>query len=355
MSVLSEVASFWTEGAIRTLNAIRDGFGAVENDPPGVTPYTVIYEGGKVSLRHYPARGPVRHRTPLLLVYALIKRPWILDMQSGRSVIENLTSQGFEVYLIDWIPPNADDTWRGFEAYVNGDIANAVRAVQLHTGARQVSVLGYCFGALLSLMYTALHQSEVKNLITLTIPLDMSVRELPMTHLAAAISSPQTAEMITSMYGNAPAWMMASFFNAMDPIHHGINKFVNRYRQSARPGFGETFDLFEKWMTSDVPLAGRIFRELTTELAIDNKLMRNLMKLGSETVNLGNVTCPLLNVIGDLDDVVHPKQSHGLLERVSSSDKRNTTFPTGHMGMAVSTPVLKKLWPEIGKWLSDHD
>lgn len=354
MSVLSEVASFWTEGAIRTFNAIRDGFGAIENDPPAVTPYNVIYEGGKVSLRYYEARGPVRHGTPLLLVYALIKRPWILDLQSGRSVVENLTKQGFDLYLIDWIPPDENDTWRGFEAYVNGDVANAVRAVQLHSGVRQVSILGYCFGALLSLMYTALHQGEVKNLITLTIPLDMTVKELPMSHLAGAMSA-KSAEMITSMYGNAPAWMMAGFFNSMDPIHHALNKFVTRYRNSARPGFGETFDLFEKWMSSDVPLAGKIFRELTTELALDNKLMRNMMKLGAETVDLKKVVCPLLNVIGELDDVVHPKQSFGLLDLVNSNDKRTATFPTGHMGMAVSGPVLKKLWPEIGKWLSDHD
>ncbi len=80
MSVVSEVAGFWGEGALRTLNAFRRGFGAPINDPPIVTPYTVIYEGGKVSLRYYAARGPIRHKTPLLLVYALIKRPFILDL-----------------------------------------------------------------------------------------------------------------------------------------------------------------------------------------------------------------------------------------------------------------------------------
>ena len=78
MSVVSEVAGFWGEGALRTLNAFRHGFGAPKNDPPVVTPYTVIYEGGKVSLRYYAARGPIRHKTPILLVYALIKRPFIL-------------------------------------------------------------------------------------------------------------------------------------------------------------------------------------------------------------------------------------------------------------------------------------
>ncbi len=53
MSVVSEIAGFWGEGALRTLNAFRRGFGAPENDPPIVTPYTVIYEGGKVSLTRF--------------------------------------------------------------------------------------------------------------------------------------------------------------------------------------------------------------------------------------------------------------------------------------------------------------
>ena len=190
MSLISEVTGYLADGAIRALDSYGSGFGTPENDPPPATPSTVIYEGGKVKLRYYAARGNVRHHTPLLLVYALIKRPFILDLQPGRSVIEVLVNQGFDVYLIDWIPPGPEDSWRGFDAYANRDVANAARVVRMHHGAGQVTVLGYCFGALLALIYTALHKEEVKNLITLTIPFDMSVKELPITHMMGVRGRP---------------------------------------------------------------------------------------------------------------------------------------------------------------------
>ena len=142
MSAISEVASFWMEGAMRTIDAFRNGFGMTMDDPEPATPSRVIYESGLVKLRYYEARGTERHRVPLLLIYSLIKRPFILDLQPGRSVVEHLVNQGFEVYLIDWIPPKAEDKWRGFDAYVNQDIANAVRAIQIHSGVEQISILG---------------------------------------------------------------------------------------------------------------------------------------------------------------------------------------------------------------------
>jgi polyhydroxyalkanoate synthase len=354
VSVVSQVAGYWAQGALRSLNAFRNGYGAPENDPPAVTPYTVIYEGGKVSLRYYAARGKVRHHTPMLLVYALIKRPFILDLQPGRSVIESLTNQGFDVYFIDWIPPDASDTWRGFDAYVNGDVANAVRAVQIHSGIERINLLGYCFGGLLSLMYTALHQRNIKNLVTMTIPLDMSVRDLPIMNFVD-VMDPAMTEIITKLYGNCPAWMMNSWFTAMNPTHHLLDKYVGAYRNSSRENYAETFELFEKWMQSDVPLAGQIFRELSNELSRENKLFRNLMTIGDQLVDLKNVECPLLNMIADFDDVVAPNASKALPELVGSADKRNLNFPTGHIGAAVSAPALKKLWPEIGKWLAERD
>src|SRR5271163_1203011 len=234
MSAINEIASLWMEGTMRTLDAFRSGFGATMDDP---TPAT-------------------RSR----IIYSLIKRPFILDLQPGRSVVEYLVKQGFDVYLIDWIPPRAGDKNHGFDEYVNVDIANAVRAIQVYTGIEQISILGYCFGALLGLIYSALHSGNVKNLITLTIPLDTSVRQLPIENLTSAMSS-RSAKMIVDIYGNAPAWMIYSFFNTLAPTHHMLDKFVGAYRSSARPGYLDTFKLFEQWLHSDVPMAGRIFLE----------------------------------------------------------------------------------------------
>jgi polyhydroxyalkanoate synthase len=353
MSAINEIASLWMEGTMRTLDAFRTGFGATMDDPPPATRSRVIYESGLVRLRHYRARGENQKRVPLLLIYSLIKRPFILDLQPGRSVVEYLVKQGFDVYLIDWIPPRAEHKAHGFNEYVNTDIANAVRAIQLYTGIQEISILGYCFGALLGLLYSALHSGNVKNLVTLTIPLDTSPRQLPIEHLTAAMTA-RSARTIVDMYGNAPAWMIYSFFNTLAPTHHMLDKFVGAYRSSARPGYLDTFKLFERWLHSDVPMAGRIFVE-TSEMWRENSLVKGTMKVGGSIADLAGVAMPLLNVIGDRDDIVNPVSSEPLPDLVSSDDKQNLHYPTGHMGAAISADSLKRLWPQIANWLSARD
>jgi poly[(R)-3-hydroxyalkanoate] polymerase subunit PhaC len=353
VSLFSEIANYWVEGTLRTFEAVSRGFGSPSSDPPPVTPYEVIYESGKVSLRHYqPAQR--RHRTPLIVVYALIKRPYILDLLPGKSVVENLLNQGFEVYLVDWLPPGAKDTWRGFDAYVNHDLADAVRAVQIAEDSEQVTVLGYCFGALLSLVYTALHQRNVKNLVTLTLPLDMGVRELPVYNLVDRMSD-SAIELITKIYGNCPAWMINSGFTAMSPVHHAFDKYVGLYRNAERDGYAEMFELFERWMHSDVPLAGQIFREMMGDIFKRNLLVNGGFNVGGKAVEVGEVDCPVLNVVAEYDDVVHPRSSLPLPDLVGSTDKLNLTFPTGHIGAVVSAGSHKKLWPQIGAWMAERD
>jgi polyhydroxyalkanoate synthase len=184
---INALAGYWLDGALRGLEGLRTGLNSTVNDPPPVTPYRVVFESGKLRLRHYAAAGKA-HRTPILLVYALIKRPFVLDIQKGRSVIEYLTRAGFDVFLTDWLPPNAADTWRGFDAYVNGDLHAALRAARVFTQRDQVTILGYCFGGLLSLAYTALHPEGVRNLITATTPFDLGASELPVYNLVERMS-----------------------------------------------------------------------------------------------------------------------------------------------------------------------
>jgi polyhydroxyalkanoate synthase subunit PhaC len=353
VSFFDNIATYRVDGALRTLDWMRRGFGSEVADPPTVTPYRVIYEGGKVSLRHYSAVGSPRS-VPILLVYALIKRPFILDLQPGISVIENLTRQGFEVFLIDWLPPTTADSWRGFEAYVSQDLANAVRAVQLHRGVGQLTLFGYCLGALLSLVYTAIRPNNVKNLVMLALPLDLSVGELPVYHLLDSIDE-RMLELVTTVYGNCPAWLIRAFFYAMAPMHHLLDKYVGLYRNQEREGYARMFELFERWMNSDVPLAGQLFRELGRDVLKRNRLIEGSFAIGGETVDLTRITCPLLNVVAEFDDVVHPKSSLPLTTRAASFDTTTLTFPTGHIGAVVSGAAHKKLWPQIGSWLKQHD
>lgn len=356
LTLLNHLSQSWTDSAIRSLDGLRRGFTdayPVDEDPPPLTPYEVVYEGDKVRLRYYPAVGKSQ-ATPLLFVFPLIKRPYVLDLMPGCSVIHNLTHQGFDVYLTDWQPPTRADSWRGFDAYVNGDLANIVRAIQIRESVPQISMLGYCFGGLLATLYAALHPQAVKNLITLTLPFDMSVRELAFTNLMDHFR-PQTLELLLSIYGNCPAWAINSAFKAMGPVHSLLGKHVDLYRHLDREGYTEMFERFENWTSRDVPLAGQVCREVVQGIFQQNLLRQNRFQVGSRTVHLSDITSAVLNIVAEYDTIIHPESSLSFAEAVGSVDARNLLVPTGHMGVVVSGVAQKKLWPQVGAWLKEHD
>ena len=355
-SLIQHMTESWADGTMQLCNGLRRGWSTpfpTWEDPPPVTPFEVVADYGKLRLRHYRAQGAARN-APVFLVYAPIKRPFILDFQPGRSVIEGLTARGFSVYLTDWMPPTSADTWRGLDAYVNQDLVRAVQCIQNREEIDQITLLGYCLGGLFGAVYTALHSHTVKQYIALALPLDLSIREIPVYALGTGIS-PETIALITTTYGNCPAWLVHAGFTAMAPIHHTLGKYMDLYRQRLRAGYGDTFALFERWMHSDVPLAGRLFHELCINLFRQNQLLRGQLQVGKHRVDLQHITCPVLNIIGEYDDVVHPYSSLPLLEHISSPDKQDLVFPVGHMGLAVSSAAHRELWPQVSGWLAERN
>ena len=355
-NLMQHVAESWTDGTVRLCDGLRRGWGdpfPTWEDPPPVTPFEVVAEYGKLRLRYYRAHGSA-HPIPVFLIYALVKRPFILDFQPGRSVVETLVSHGFSVYLTDWVPPTSVDTWRGLDAYVNHDLIEAVQCIQKREDTDQVTLLGYCLGGLLGAVYTALYPGTVKQYIALALPLDLGLREIPVYALGAGLS-PETVALVTTTYGNCPAWLVHAGFTAMAPIHHLLGKYVDLYRQRERAGYADTFALFERWMHSDVPLAGQLFHELCIDLFRQNQLLRGQLQVGKSRVDLRRITCPVLNIIGEYDDVVHPYSSLPLLDHIDSQDKQDLLFPVGHMGLAVSSTAHKALWPQVSRWLAERD
>jgi polyhydroxyalkanoate synthase subunit PhaC len=355
VAVFNELGRYLLEGASQAadglLRTLRDPY-PIDDEPSGATPFEVVHQGEQLRLRYYGARGEP-NPTPLLVVYALVKRPFILDLLPGRSVIETLTRQGFDVYMTDWIPPTREDSWRGFDDYVNCELHDAVRAVQRLSGARRVNMLGYCFGGLLSLMWTALYPETIKSLVTLATPVDAEIQGNPLFAVAARMS--EVVNPLIEMYGNCPGWFINACFKSMAPVHHALSKYLDLYKNRTGPGYTEMFTLFERWMDSDVPMSGMVFREVTEQLFRRNLLMRSEFRVGGSRVDLKNVTCPLLNVIGEYDDVVPPRSSGALGEAVGSRDWRNLTYPAGHVGTAVSGGAQRKLWPEVAQWMASRN
>ena len=356
LSFFAALNQYWVDGAVRALEGARRGlcnFYPIEEDPPGATPYQVVYASGRFRLRHYAAQAQPR-RTPIMVVYALIKRPFILDLLAGRSVIENLNRHGFEIYLVDWLPPTRWDRLAGFDAYINGGLCEAARATRQITGCEKINILGYCLGGLLSVLWSALYPQAVKNLVTLATPINTAVAENPLFSLVSKVGS-GSVDLITDTYGNCPAPLINTFFTAVAPIHHMISKYADFHRNKGNSAYASFFEMFERWMNSDVALAGRFFAELTEQFFHDNPLMQGSFTLGGARIDLRRINCPLLNIVGEHDDVVPAESSLPLLNLVGSTDKRNLVFRTGHVGATVSAGAHKSLWPQVGAWLAQRD
>jgi len=143
----------------------------------GVSPAEIVYEEDRLQLRHYLSEQPAKYRTPLVFIYALVNRPYILDLKKGRSVVANFVNRGFDTYLVDWGIPTHADRHLTLDDYINGYMVNVLDYLRERTGVDKVNVLGYCMGGTMSAMFTALHQERVKNLILLAAPIDFATND----------------------------------------------------------------------------------------------------------------------------------------------------------------------------------
>jgi polyhydroxyalkanoate synthase len=309
-------------------------------------PFPDCLRGSQTRLRHYAPVEPA-HSTPILFVYALTKRAFILDLAPGRSVVQSLAQQGFHVYLTDWIPPASRDSSRGLDAYVNEDLVDAVHVIAAERGTNQVSIIGYCLGALLGVIYTALHPWHVRNLVALTVPLEMSATAT----LVPAWWSAQTVELITALYGNCPAWV----FSALSSVRLMTRMAQFRAEICGAEQRSEVFVRFLHWIDSDVPLAGQLFREVAIEIFGQNRLVRGELAVGGELINLRCIICPLLNVLARFDELVPPRSCEPLTQLVRSRDRRTVVFPSSHVGAAAGLAAHARFWPAVGRWLGVRD
>ena len=119
------------------------------------------------------------YRVPVLIVMATTNRGYILDMVPGQSFIEFLLKRGYDVYMLDWTAPKPEEKSLRMEDYVLDFIPDCVRRVQADSGEQDVSVIGYCFGGVLSLLYGSIfHDGPMKNLICFTTPIDFREMKL---------------------------------------------------------------------------------------------------------------------------------------------------------------------------------
>jgi len=318
----------------------------------GATPAEVVYEEDRVQVLRYLRDEPPKHKTPLVIVFALVNRPYILDLLPNKSVVRHFVHAGFDTYLIDWGVPTHADRHHTLETYVNGYLRNIVDFVRERTGARKVNLLGYCMGGTMSTMFTALHPELVKNLILMAAGIDFSTRE-GLINLWTD-SRYFDADAFVDAYGNCPAEFLQAMFLMLKPVANLVQKPLTLYERLDDDKFVHEYLTMETWINDNIPVPGEVYREFVKYLYQRNLLVKNQMPVGRHIVNLKRITCPVLNLMATKDDLVPPSQSEPLTDLVGSEDKKVLKLPAGHIGLAVGSQAQRELWPEACQWLAER-
>ncbi|MFA9426521.1 class III poly(R)-hydroxyalkanoic acid synthase subunit PhaC [Natronorubrum sp. A-ect3] len=320
----------------------------LENAEVGQTPSEVVYEENKLKLLHYEPMTEEQHDVPILIVYALINKPYILDLQPDRSVVQTLLEAGFDVYLIDWGEPSKLDRQLSLDDYVNRYIDNCVDVVSERSGEEKVNILGYCMGGTMSAMYASLHPEKVQNLALMAAGLcfagDGGVLEL---WGSEEFYDPET---VTDTFGNVPAEFLDVGFALMDPVANNVTKYVRFYENMDDEDFVENFARMERWLDEGIDVAGVVYEEFIRDIYQENKLINNELYLDGKHVDLENIDMPLLQIVAEYDHLIPPEASKPFNEFVSSDDTEVLEFATGHIGMSVSSRSHDELWPDVCEW-----
>ncbi|MGN6818973.1 MAG: alpha/beta fold hydrolase [Sphingomonas sp.] len=314
----------------------------------GATPKDVLIERGTMRLYHYHPRTDDVYRVPLLLVMATTNRGYIFDMVPGQSLVEYLLDAGFDVFMLDWDAPRADERGLSLESYILDFLPSAVARVKAESGEDELTVVGYCFGGVLSLLWAALHpDSGLANLVTFTTPVDFSKMEMFQSWADRRFFD---VDRLVDTFGNCPGDYLYTAFDMLRPGQRAAGN-IRLYDNLWNDDFVKSYRMFDRWSADILPLAGEYFRQTTKKLMWGNQLLEGTLEVGGRRVDLGNITVPFLHVAAEHDHIVPTAASAPLIGMIRSRDKNEIVLKGGHVSLVAGGNAIKRLWPNLVEWL----
>jgi polyhydroxyalkanoate synthase subunit PhaC len=318
------------------------------------TPKELIWTLNKARLYRYIPVVPSsrRYRVPLLLVFAIMNRPYILDLRPGHSFVEFMLSRGYDVYLLDWGIPGIEDRNLKFDDYALEYLPRAIRKVKAVSGSEVFSMLGWCIGAIVTTIYAAMRPEDgLRNLLLLTAPLDFSNRQ-NLTFARWTDERYFDLEKVLAAFGNMPGEMIDYGAKALKPVDNYITNYCKLWDNLDNPRAVEAWHAMNTWVTDNIPMTGAAYRQLIVEFYRNNALIQNRLRIRNELVDLHDIQANVLTVIAEGDHITPPCQSEAILEKISSLDKEIFRVPGGHIGIMAGSGAHKTTWPHIDEWLS---
>jgi len=275
-------------------------------------------------------------------------------------LVRYFLAHGFEVYLIDWGKPGPEDAGLGLEQYVNDWFPKAMQAIREHSGSEEQSLLGYCMGGLLSLMYLAASRDDkVTNLITIASPIDMHKANLftgPASRLLAApagLVRRKTGFRLDSLPQerfHVPGKTLSFMFKMTNPVGV-LNSYIELVRNMADDDYVARYMTMNEWFTNMPDYPGATVQDMMRKMGLYNRMAKGQFRIGDRMADFSTIKTNLLAFAGDNDKIVSVAGARAVLAIVGSEDKTFHIVPGGHAGVFTGSKAVHTTWNLSKDWL----
>jgi polyhydroxyalkanoate synthase subunit PhaC len=305
-----------------------------------------VYSEDRIRLYRYSALARSANLKPVFICYAMVNRPYLLDLQPDRSFIRELLLAGLDVYLLDWGYPDGADRFLGLDAYVDGYLRRCIEFVLEQQAIDSLTLLGVCQGGTMSLCYAALEPKHIAQLIAMVTPVDFKTPENLLSKWAQHID----VELLTQS-GNVSGDFLNLVYLSLMPFRLTQQKYVNLLQLQGDRVQLENFMRMEKWIFDSPDQPAVAFREFIQWFFQENRLIRNELTLAGRPVRLENITAPVLNIFASKDHLVPPSASIPLGAHIGSKDYQSMEVDAGHIGLYVGGKTRKTVPAAVTDWL----
>ena len=316
----------------------------------GATTKQEVWRDGKVVLYRFIGDKAPTATVPLLIAYALVNRPYMVDLQANRSIVKGLLERGEDVYILDWGYPDRSDRFLTLEDYIERFLGGAVDHLRRGSGLGAINLLGICQGGTFALSYAALHPERVRNLITMVTPVDFHTADNMLAHWTRDLD----VDLFVDTLGNVPADMMNACYLTLKPWRLLVQKYVGMVDILDDAAALEDFLRMEKWIFDSPDQAGEAFRQYIKQFYQGNGFVNGGIVIGERDVHLGLVEMPVLNIFAEQDHLVPPDASRALRDLVGTQDYSELSFRGGHIGIYVSGRAQTQVPAAIHDWLAQR-
>ncbi|MFX0540652.1 PHA/PHB synthase family protein [Roseovarius sp. S4756] len=318
------------------------------------TPGKVVYRNDLMELIQYAPATEEVHEIPLIIFPPWINKFYILDLKEQNSLIKWITEQGYTLFVVSWINPDASLADIGLEQYIEDGYLTAFREVRSITGAKKVNTIGYCIaGTTLALTLSLMKQRGDKSVNSATFfttltDFDNQGEFTPFLQddFVNGIEAEIDAQGILRSF---ILGRTMSFLRSNDLIY---TPAIRSYMLGEAP---PAFDLLY-WNGDGANLPGRMTRQYLRGLCQKNQFARDGFELLGHTLKLSDIDVPLMAVTCETDHIAPWKDCFRGMGETSSKDRTFIVSQSGHIAGIVNPPSKKKYGHYTnGDWTGNAD